>query len=343
MGLSRLFYFQYQSQGQQQELVLPFQDDWFPVNPILVAFGANLKRVRKKLQAYPHEMIAFVESRGNPTMCLTPDSIDKWLLSLNPNYYAQPELIKHFQKFLVRCMKDFLEEVKRDQEREELEQQIRPLAPNVEVEYMSYEEALAFSGFNTPIYLDKPLTKREKFRLFLNQMGLTKWEYIKYAAEDAFAIELLRIKPGTEDEIEERSITGHNMFNAHEMASSWKRNGWDVEPVFYVKYPELYTRKVQVVIQAAADTHIAEMVRVPFRRCPWFQPEDAEWFRQLAKQRKEVHWEMERKRIRQELEQKMLAARAEQQEEDNDDSTADTHVRGAGAQYPATMAGRAAT
>ena len=57
MGLSRLFYFQYQSQGQQQELVLPFQDDWFPVNPILVAFGANLKRVRKKLQAYPHEMI----------------------------------------------------------------------------------------------------------------------------------------------------------------------------------------------------------------------------------------------------------------------------------------------
>ena len=240
-------------------------------------------------------------------------------------------------------MNDFLEEVRRDQEREERERNIKPLAPNVEVEYMSYEEALAFSGFNTPIYLDKPLTKREKFRLFLNQMGLTKWEYIKYAAEDAFAIELLRIKPGTEDEIEERSITGHNMFNAHEMASSWKRNGWDVEPVFYVKYPELYTRKVQVVIQAAADTHIAEMVRVPFRRCPWFQPEDAEWFRQLAKQRKEVHWEMERKRIRQELEQKMLAAQAEQQEEDNDDSTADTHVRGAGAQYPATMAGRAAT
>lgn len=343
MGLSRLFYFQYQSQRQQQELMLPFKDEWFPVNPVLKAFGVDMKWTRKKLQIYPHEMIPFAESRGNPTMCLTPDSIDKWLRGLNPNYYAQPELIKHFQKFLVRCMNDFLEEVKRDRERMEREQQIRPLAPSVAVEYMSYEEALAFSGFNTPIYLDKPLTKREKFRLFLNQMGLTKWEYIKYAAEDAFAIELLRIKPGTEDEIEERSITGHNMFNAHEMASSWKRNGWDVEPVFYVKYPELYTRKVQVVIQAAADTHIAEMVRVPFRRCPWFQPEDAEWFRQLAKQRKEVHWEMERKRIRQELEQKMLAARAEQQEEDNDDSTADTHVRGAGAQYPATMAGRAAT
>ena len=62
MGLSRLFYFQYQSQGQQQELVLPFQDDWFPVNPILVAFGANLKRVRKKLQAYPHEMIVLLRT-----------------------------------------------------------------------------------------------------------------------------------------------------------------------------------------------------------------------------------------------------------------------------------------
>ena len=311
MGLKREFFMTYFAEGRKKELHLPFHDDWFPVGPIILAMGMQPKQAMRRVKAYPNEEV-LVDGwgRGKKVVCMRPPHIDQWLLGLNPARYSNPELVAYFQKFLVRGLNDFLEEVKADEEKRRRLAEVKPMAPDKDIEYLSWQQAMEAQGLKECIYIDRPLTKQQRFRLYLNQMGLTNWDYINFAVDTRDGIDLARIKPGTEDEVE---FSFCPSFCVHRgAAESHRRSGWDVEPVFYEKYPLLYERLYEYIWRAREGDHFPEMVVVGSGYRPWHSIEAVTKYTNLQKEVRERLLEQRRKEVMAELKARLEAAKQEE-------------------------------
>lgn len=262
--LVRVLHFEYLVQGVKQAFDMPVQDGWAPVGYIVDALGLKRSRVTPTLQAYPHELVTFPGSRGQSSLCLRSESIAHWLNSLTR--YRDQERLKHFQTAFILALNELLEE-------RQFEEHPEPEIPVVEFdpEYRTTQDAIHNLRNRGVIYADgRPLDHADRMRVFLNQMGITDYDTLKHAAVIMEAAILHRLAPdGGAHPYETLKL---RVGDVHPTTyDAIRRQGWDVAPIFFLKYPHLYTREYYVRVQAKAGTHEPEVVRAARWAATWFE------------------------------------------------------------------------
>lgn len=280
--LQRVLHFEYIAQGVKHAFDMPIQDGWVPVGYIVDALGIKRSRVVPTLQTYPHEFLTLPGSRGQAALCLRSESIAHWLQSLTR--YRDQARLKHFQTVFILTLNELLEERSEGSETEAVLPE-----PDCHPEYLTTQDAVRNLRDHGIIYADgRPLDHADRMRVFLNQMGITDYDTLKHAAVVMEAAILHRLSAEGGDQPYETLKL--RVGDVHPTTyDAIRRQGWDVAPIFFLKYPHLYTREYYVRVQAKAGTHEPEVVKAARWAATWFE----QTFAAKVAERLEIHQEIQ--------------------------------------------------
>lgn len=264
--LLRLFQFPYQVMGQAKVAKITVENKWVAMYPILSALGIESSRAAPVLKSYPHEMIVFPETRGRATLCLQTESIAHWLGSLNR--YRDKERLRHFQQHLIPALNQFTEESKQP----ELTQNAQRVQSETDFQaaYVDEETAQKFiAQHQGVIYLNRALEPEDRLRMLINQLGVTDWDDVNYLAVTFAGLVLHRL-PKTNAPEPYETWRPYIVDAISRPAKHYLNNGWDIAPIFFMKYPYLYQQQWDTYVTVDANKTKRVVARGPKGAAPWY-------------------------------------------------------------------------
>lgn len=261
--------------GSHKTLTMPVQDGHVPLRPWLDVLGILPSRAYSSLRDKPHRMLQIQGYNSVQVFCMTPDGIDDWLATLSQSRYRKKELVSTLQTVVLPTLRGFMYD-----NGEQPQAETEPPPPLTQYEeykpdYLTEEEARKRLGFDKPIYIDKPLNREQRARLFLNQMGMTACESLEFMVKIMNMIVLYKL-PDDEDSEEPYKDYIFDIANIGILPrfrpEYLRAAGWDVATVFFRKYPERYDFRTHTRLEFSEDRKSTVMGTHGYRFFPWFHP-----------------------------------------------------------------------
>lgn len=266
-----VFEIQYQNGSEKKTLTLPVSDGHVPLRPLLAAMGITVSRAYETLQHRPHQMLQIKGYNSVPVFCMKPDDIEAWLLTLTR--YRNKTLMHAMLTLVLPALRGFVSDS--GAEAPEVAVELPKPAPEYQPDYLTEEEARKRLGFDKPIYIDKPLNREQRARLFLNQMGMTACESLEFMVKIMNMIVLYKL-PDDEDSEEPYKDYIFDIANIGILPrfrpEYLRAAGWDVATVFFRKYPERYDFRTHTRLEFSEDRKSTVLGTHGYRFFPWFHP-----------------------------------------------------------------------
>ena len=266
-----VFEARYPNGSEMKKLTLPVSDGHVPLRPLLDALGIKHSRAYEALQHRPHQMMQIRGFHPAAVFCMKPDDIEAWLLTLTR--YRNKTLMHAMLTLVLPALRGFVSDS--GAEAPEVAVELPKPVPEYQPDYLTEEEARKRLGFDKPIYIDKPLNREQRARLFLNQMGMTACESLEFMVKIMNMIVLYKL-PDDEDSEEPYRDYIFDIANIGILPrfqpEYLRAAGWDVATVFFRKYPERYDFRTHTRLEFSEDRKSTVLGTHGYRFFPWFHP-----------------------------------------------------------------------
>lgn len=231
--------------GNWAELVLPVEDGWIPLRPIVSAMGLRWETQRVGLVRSNHVRQVKVKGwSGVPPLCSHVEHVGDYLNRLSVNRVKYPKLVEYFQQFFQISLDAYLTNLKP-------ETRIGDVSPVFDSHLLSDDDTEELLKSLPTIHIDTPTTNADHLRSDLVRVGVRDYNELQYLCRN---IGVVILKPNPEN-IEGVPLKRTVMVATYERGDLIKAAsaGYYPIPEFFRRFPNLYYRQLQTVGRFSRD------------------------------------------------------------------------------------------